>query len=281
MVCRHWFALLIVGLALAGAACGDDGHARPDGQAGADGGDARDGSGSVDLSSDHAGGDTGVDVKTDTGGDTGVDVRLDTGSDTGIDATADAGGDTATDVRLDGSADTGNDGAADVRADTGADVPGRDGGGSCADQIKNGDETDVDCGGSCARCPLGRRCLATTDCTTSACNAAGICVDCLTAATCPGQDTECSQRTCLGGACGITLVAAQTVLVLQAAGDCKSRRCDGQGNVTAIIDNNDLPVDGNPCTQDVCTAGLPSNPPTAASTMCGGGQLCDGQGRCV
>jgi hypothetical protein len=38
---------------------------------------------------------------------------------------------------------------------------------SCADGVKNGDETDVDCGGSssgCARCSAGLMCLASTDC---------------------------------------------------------------------------------------------------------------------
>jgi len=271
MVCRNFFVLLIVGLALAGAACGDDGRKHPDGQAA---GDAGDGSAVIDVAADHAG-DTAADkvVSTDAGGDTAGDVAGDVSGDGTNDVRADAGDD--------GTLDVGADGVADVQVDTGADVPGRDGGGSCTDQIKNADETDLDCGGSCGRCALGRHCQAATDCTSGACNAAGICVDCLTATTCPGQDTECSQRTCLGGACGTTLVAAQTVLAAQVPGDCKSRRCDGQGNIIAVTDNTDLPIDQNPCTQDVCAAGVPSNPATAATVACGGGQLCDGQGHCV
>jgi hypothetical protein len=35
---------------------------------------------------------------------------------------------------------------------------------SCDDNLMDGDETDIDCGGSCAPCGLGQRCLATTDC---------------------------------------------------------------------------------------------------------------------
>ena len=42
---------------------------------------------------------------------------------------------------------------------------------SCTDGVRNGDETDVDCGGSCPACATGRACLHRTDC------AAGHCVD--------------------------------------------------------------------------------------------------------
>ena len=35
---------------------------------------------------------------------------------------------------------------------------------TCADGIKNGDETDVDCGGSCPACKQGEGCVATKDC---------------------------------------------------------------------------------------------------------------------
>jgi hypothetical protein len=35
---------------------------------------------------------------------------------------------------------------------------------SCTDGIANGDETDVDCGGSCGKCHLGKRCKTTSDC---------------------------------------------------------------------------------------------------------------------
>jgi hypothetical protein len=42
----------------------------------------------------------------------------------------------------------------------------------CHDGIKNGGETDVDCGGStCATCVVGRNCSTDADCTTKACDA--------------------------------------------------------------------------------------------------------------
>jgi hypothetical protein len=34
----------------------------------------------------------------------------------------------------------------------------------CTDALRNGDETDVDCGGSCPGCALGKRCLVDADC---------------------------------------------------------------------------------------------------------------------
>ena len=43
---------------------------------------------------------------------------------------------------------------------------------TCFDRVRNGDETDVDCGGSCAiACAGGRACIATEDCQSRACDA--------------------------------------------------------------------------------------------------------------
>jgi len=42
---------------------------------------------------------------------------------------------------------------------------------SCTDQTQNGDETDVDCGGSCAPCAVGKMCTAAGDCDASICDA--------------------------------------------------------------------------------------------------------------
>ena len=41
---------------------------------------------------------------------------------------------------------------------------------SCSDGIKNGNETDVDCGGSCKTCDLGKGCKNGTDCSTGYCD---------------------------------------------------------------------------------------------------------------
>ena len=40
----------------------------------------------------------------------------------------------------------------------------------CSDQMKNGDETDVDCGGSCAACADGGVCAMGSDCLSGVCD---------------------------------------------------------------------------------------------------------------
>mmetsp|Transcript_35125 Transcript_35125/g.92209 ORF Transcript_35125/g.92209 Transcript_35125/m.92209 type:complete len:740 (-) Transcript_35125:30-2249(-) len=46
----------------------------------------------------------------------------------------------------------------------------------CADGIRNGEESGVDCGGRlCARCAVGQVCSADSDCATSNCTTAGLC----------------------------------------------------------------------------------------------------------
>ena len=51
-----------------------------------------------------------------------------------------------------------------------------DPGPSCSDTMLNGDETDVDCGGSCPGCSLGEMCDVDTDCFSRVC-ADGVCVE--------------------------------------------------------------------------------------------------------
>jgi hypothetical protein len=63
---------------------------------------------------------------------------------------------------------------------TGDSAPAKEGGGdaaaaSCTDKAKNGDETDVDCGGSCPACGEGKVCAVPKDCLSSVCSK-NICV---------------------------------------------------------------------------------------------------------
>ena len=103
---------------------------------------------------------------------------------------------------------------------------------------------------------------------------------CATAAECPAG--ECTDAVCNSGDCGVIDKAAGYVLTSQVAGDCQTRVCDGSGGVTQQQDDTDVPVDGNGCTLDVCTAGVPSNPPRADGTACtdGDGSVCQ-SGVCV
>jgi hypothetical protein len=41
----------------------------------------------------------------------------------------------------------------------------------CADGVRDGDETDVDCGGGCPGCGLGSGCQLDSDCASEACDA--------------------------------------------------------------------------------------------------------------
>ena len=59
----------------------------------------------------------------------------------------------------------------------------------CTDGIKNGTETDVDCGGgSCPRCATGKTCASRNDCASARC-AGGTCQTCTNANTDCGTDT--------------------------------------------------------------------------------------------
>lgn len=67
---------------------------------------------------------------------------------------------------------------------------------SCDDGEKNGDESDVDCGGTCAPCGPGQRCDVPADCVSGECEegvcaAAGCEID-----GCPGEDQACFQGEC-------------------------------------------------------------------------------------
>ena len=119
-----------------------------------------------------------------------------------------------------------------------------------------------------------------TACSAGVCDGTGLCVGCTTAAQCPGADTFCGVRTCSFGVCGFASTPAGTALPTQTAGDCQLQVCDGVGGSAPSSDNADVPVDGNVCTDDVCTAGVPSNPAVAYGTTCGTDLICSA-GACL
>lgn len=67
----------------------------------------------------------------------------------------------------------------------------------CMDQVKNQDESDVDCGGSCGPCSDGQACNSALDCASTAC-VAGTCVSasCLVDADCAALTSPCSRGVC-------------------------------------------------------------------------------------
>ncbi len=69
---------------------------------------------------------------------------------------------------------------------------------SCEDHLKNGVETDIDCGGKyCAACADGKQCLVDSDCSSKSCNQ-GICTSC-SDQTQNGTETDVD----CGGACSV------------------------------------------------------------------------------
>ena len=49
---------------------------------------------------------------------------------------------------------------------------------TCSDGLKNGSETDIDCGGTCGPCENGKTCASLTDCQSGRCAPGGICQTC-------------------------------------------------------------------------------------------------------
>lgn len=68
---------------------------------------------------------------------------------------------------------------------------------TCQDQLKNQDESDVDCGGSCSACSEGQTCNTALDCASMAC-VAGTCVStsCLVDDDCAALTGPCSVGAC-------------------------------------------------------------------------------------
>ena len=42
---------------------------------------------------------------------------------------------------------------------------------ACGDGVKNGTETDIDCGGTCGPCGVGKTCIQAADCAPALCSA--------------------------------------------------------------------------------------------------------------
>ena len=93
----------------------------------------------------------------------------------------------------------------------------------------------------------------------------------------------CFELACLYHNCAQQALAYGTPTPEQTAGDCRRAICNGFGALTDETDDSDLPVDGKECTEDLCQAGLPSNPPQPSGWPCqqSGGAHCDGSGACV
>ena len=114
------------------------------------------------------------------------------------------------------------------------------------------------------------------------CDGAGNCA-CLTDGDC-GTATACTTFTCNTATNVCTTVYTGKGMGDPgggAVGDCMKVTCDGQGGPQMVIDDADIPDDGNLCTTDVCTGGMASHPFTVAGSSCGGTLQCDDAGKCL
>jgi hypothetical protein len=109
---------------------------------------------------------------------------------------------------------------------------------------------------NCGRC--GHRCATGETCT------GGVCVKPQTQPQTTPPETTPPQAACSTDAdCASANIA----------GDCKKVVC-ASGVCTVVADDGDLPDDGNPCTQNVCSGGVASHPPVANGTGCNDGGKC-------
>ena len=92
---------------------------------------------------------------------------------------------------------------------------------SCADGKKNGDETDVDCGGSCGGCAENMQCGTNSDCKSDNC-ADGVCkakVDLCADGVLSGDESDVD----CGGSCAL----CSDGKACNSGDDCASNMCDG------------------------------------------------------
>lgn len=113
------------------------------------------------------------------------------------------------------------------------------------------------------------------------CDGSGTCVHCVMAADCPGQDGECSTRSCVAGTCGVDYAPSGKPVAIQTAGDCYKGVCNGSGAPHQVVDDTDAVQDGNPCTVETCSNGGIIHTPVAVNTPCGGNNYCDAAGNCT
>lgn len=124
---------------------------------------------------------------------------------------------------------------------------------SCNDGIKNGDEADVDCGGSClTKCSVASSCVLDDDCSSNSCSGL-VCV----APTCNDQrrngqesDVDCGGADCTLCALGSACLTSGDCL----SGTCSGGTCTDQSCSNGVRDGDESDVDcGGSC--GACTAG--------------------------
>ena len=125
---------------------------------------------------------------------------------------------------------------------------------TCNNDQKDGDETDVDCGGSrCQPCDLGKQCKAASDCASGACSDEWKCTEktCTKAADC-GEGYVCDDKTKL---CKVAETCSDGIKNQDETDvDCGGS-CQACANTKACKQNSDCL--SNQCKGEVCTGEIP------------------------
>jgi hypothetical protein len=147
---------------------------------------------------------------------------------------------------------------------------------ACDNQVQDGGESDIDCGGPCAKkCPTQQACKAGSDCASGSCGAishlcvAGACVDQAKSGT--ETDIDC------GGPCSAKCADKKGC---KSAGDCQSQVCNGSvcvaGNCLDKLKNgSETAVDcGGSCAAKCSTGQGCTTGSDCASAICSKGGTC-------
>ena len=142
---------------------------------------------------------------------------------------------------------------------------------NCSDSVFNGDETDIDCGGSCPlKCGTGNSCIGSTDCISGVCTS-DICqaptcadgvlngdesdLDC--GGSCPGKcadgngctgSTDCISGVCTSDVCQIPTCTDGVLNGDESYVDCGGAVCP---NCVACNDNRDCSAEES-CVENIC-----------------------------
>ena len=144
---------------------------------------------------------------------------------------------------------------------------------TCDDEIRNGLETDVDCGGAdpdCERCDDGKDCARDGDCRSNICTDAGTC----------GTEPTCADETANGGEtdidCGGATNCARCGVGRRCDedSDCQSNLCTSDGRCDAVPTCDDAIQNGSETDRD-CGGPNPDCDRCRPGEFCERGSDCD------
>lgn len=143
---------------------------------------------------------------------------------------------------------------------------------SCMDAVKNGTETDLNCGGTmCPKCADGSACVAGTDCGSGVCSAANVCA----VPTC-GDLVKNGTETAIdcGGSCASMMKRCANNLACLVAGDCASGVCPAATHLCAAPTCSDAVLNGSETDLDCGGSCAPAK-------RCANNLMCVVAGDCV